>query len=402
MNQRPDKLQRGCPYTRVEYLENVGWSRVFLPVYPKAGDVVEVESELCFTSLDERQAELSNVDPRLHWGVYDTSFFYAGIGYDFTTNCGPADMEWHVFRIVSGGADAGFWLDGIRTYELNPAGGVYASTGLQLWRNLNSSRRCLNRKKWVRVSINGQAVMHLLPVLDENGIPAFYDTVSRKLFYNSGEDELIAGPIIGVMRYTPLEYIESTGGRINSLGAHIVLPIQYDAFSDVLEFESCHSVDASGGDQAEGSNGSTSILFYGCRASGYSYFGKENTNSEREAVIINGPQPNGYAIYKVCATPQSFTAWLNGTLVGEAALTPGQDFVLDSLSLFAARSGGGAGRDFSFSGKKKYFKLWVNGELIYHLIPVLDSIGAPCMYDLVHSSFYYNVGESSFIAGPVL
>ena len=147
MNKRVDKLTRSCPYTRVDWLENIGWSQVFLPIYPAAGDVVEIESELCFTSLDERQAELTNADPRLHWGVYDEKSFYSGIGFHYSTSTGAADKEWHVFRIVSYGPDAGFWLDGEQTYAATPAEEAYAPTGFQLWRNLNSARRCLNRNR---------------------------------------------------------------------------------------------------------------------------------------------------------------------------------------------------------------------------------------------------------------
>ena len=224
MSERPDKLNKACPYTRVDWLENVGWSQVFLPIYPAARDVVEIESELCFTSLAERQAELTNADPRLHWGVYNEKTFYSGIGYNYSTSTGAADTEWHVFRIVSYGEDAGFWLDGVQTYAAIPAAEAYAPTGFQLWRNLNSARRCLNRKRWLRISINGKVVMHLLPVLDDGGSPALYDTVSGRLFYNTGEDELVAGPVLNSSGFRRVEYLEGQGLQYCSI------PVAVDGF----------------------------------------------------------------------------------------------------------------------------------------------------------------------------
>ncbi len=57
---------------------------------------------------------------------------------------------------------------------------------------------------------------------------------------------------------------------------------------------------------------------------------------------------------------------------------------------FAAR-----GRLYSFIASR-------NNKVIMDLIPVLDSNGTPCMYDVVEKKFYYNAGTGQFIAGPVI
>lgn len=60
------------------------------------------------------------------------------------------------------------------------------------------------------------------------------------------------------------------------------------------------------------------------------------------------------------------------------------------------------GNAYPFNGRKKYFKVWVNEQLVVHLVAAEDAAGIPCMYDLVNSRFYYSEGEADFIAGPVL
>lgn len=408
MNQRSDKLQRGCPYTRVEYLENVGWSRVFLPVYPKAGDVVEVESELCFTSLDECQAELTNLQPYLFWGVFDTPNFYCGVGRNMLlSNMPEADMRWHTFRLVSYGSDCGFWIDGARVYAGIADSGAHCTTGLQLWYNLNSSRRCLNRKKWVRVSINGQAVMHLLPVLDENRIPAFYDTVSRKLFYNSGEDALVAGPVTASTRYTPLEYIECSGSAICALQSYIMLPVEINLRADSFAFETEHELVQSNENQAEGMNIFNPMMFYGMRTNGVAYygFGYGNTGTVADGGASVMP---GSSVFRA-EYDKGIIRFLRNSFL-EAQIQKGipqSEMIVRMIGVFCAVgkpvvSIDESGNAYPFNGRKKYFKVWVNNQLVAHLVAAADAAGIPCMYDIVNSRFYYSEGEGDFIAGPVL
>lgn len=48
-------------------------------------------------------------------------------------------------------------------------------------------------------------------------------------------------------------------------------------------------------------------------------------------------------------------------------------------------------------GQLFYFELYVDDVKIGHLVPCLDRTGAPCMYDLVRRTPYYNVGSGDFI-----
>ena len=50
----------------------------------------------------------------------------------------------------------------------------------------------------------------------------------------------------------------------------------------------------------------------------------------------------------------------------------------------------------SFIGQLFYFELYVDDVKIGHFIPCLDGTGAPCMYDLVRNTTYYNDGSGDF------
>lgn len=48
-------------------------------------------------------------------------------------------------------------------------------------------------------------------------------------------------------------------------------------------------------------------------------------------------------------------------------------------------------------GKKRTAKIWVNGELLYDLIPVLDETGTPGFFDKINRKFFRNQGASQFL-----
>lgn len=48
-------------------------------------------------------------------------------------------------------------------------------------------------------------------------------------------------------------------------------------------------------------------------------------------------------------------------------------------------------------GKKRTAKIWVNGELLYDLVPVLDDTGTPGFYDRKNREMYYNDGAGDFL-----
>ena len=48
-------------------------------------------------------------------------------------------------------------------------------------------------------------------------------------------------------------------------------------------------------------------------------------------------------------------------------------------------------------GKRKYYKLSINGKILYDMVPALDDVGAPCLFDLVSRKPFYNAGTGDFL-----
>ncbi len=176
--------------------------------------------------------------------------------------------------------------------------------------------------------------------------------------------------------------------------------------TDSLAFESEHEFRSNGENQAEGSNGYYPKLFCGIRSTGESYYGVGYDHSSSVATGII-PAPSGYAVRRLEYAAGVLRGYVNGALDVEISKgLPSEDMRIGQLGVFVAVGlplvSGDSGNAFPFLGRKKYFKVWINGKLVYHLIAALDKAGRPGMFDAVGTQFYYSEGESDFIAGPVL
>ena len=70
------------------------------------------------------------------------------------------------------------------------------------------------------------------------------------------------------------------------------------------------------------------------------------------------------------------------------------------MYLFARNTSGTAETQYSFNTKLYYFSIKdSNGVLVRDLIPCIDPLGVPCMYDLVGKKPYYNLGTGTFTTG---
>lgn len=383
MNRRPDKLEKGCPYTRVEYLENLGWSRVFLPVYPKAGDVVEIESELSYTDVSFRQSELAGYDaPWFFWGVYDTPTWYAG-GTDTLYSQQTADTDWHVFKLVSLGDAAGLWIDGQKIVDIKQYPDVvYAPQGIELWSYSNGRRNSLNRKKWLRITINGKEVMYLLPVLDAYGVPALYDSVSRQLFYNIGEDALVAGPMLLPSGYAELEYLEGTGSQYCSI------PVLADG-SDEREFSCLSDIQFLGSTRQLMGFSTNACCYWGCNGGtayelGLDYLLPVDVKKRQ---LVKFCRKSGVANL-VCSGASKTRTTMDAPKVFNSYGILHAVIKTATVDICQARL-------FSV-------KIYEDEKMTRDMIPILDSGGVCCLFDRVSGRCFYSEGEEHFIAGPLL
>ena len=173
-----------------------------------------------------------------------------------------------------------------------------------------------------------------------------------------------------------VEYLESTGTQ------WLNLPITTKVGDKiVLETES-KFLDTS--NQAEGKNGNP-YFFYGisggkwyCGAGGFSSSSTTADTEWHNFRLIHSQNDTGLYIDDIKIQSQTYNSSsivLNGTI--NAYRTHNGNYYQKSL--------------------KKNWKLYVNDELVYDLIPCVDNYNVPCMYDLVSQKPFYNAGTGSFL-----
>ena len=205
--------------------------------------------------------------------------------------------------------------------------------------------------------------------------------------------------------YTELEYLESPSTPDNLVVAYFVLPLPaVTSPNDTIMYETEHMFLPKGTIvQGEGCENNTSIFGIG----NHGDWGKFVTIDG----ILNNPSAlgNAYADWNIsfsCTNYEFHTLrhylgneWqltIDGSLVVNEILewhlpsTPKRTFYL-----FGAPQTSQVPR--SLCGKKRTAKIWVNGELLYDLIPVLDETGTSGFFDKISRKFFHNQGAGQFL-----
>ncbi len=205
--------------------------------------------------------------------------------------------------------------------------------------------------------------------------------------------------------FTLLEWLESPGTTEYNVAAYFSLPISARNGVDSLRVVSEHFVPP--GQKAVqmeglGDNYGTFTTF------AYS------ANSQRffisfDGVIAEGNQGNGdincffecpqgeWVEYDARRAPDGCSLRLNGELVVDYHVERWYDYTSTEIGCFGRVSRDGTYAPYGLAGRKKWWKLYLNGELLYDLIPVLDDTGAPGFYDRKNKKMYYNKGAGDFL-----
>lgn len=217
---------------------------------------------------------------------------------------------------------------------------------------------------------NGILVRDYIPVLDWNGVACLFDKVNQTLVYNSGTGKF------GSNRYTPLEYIESTGTQYIDTGF-----TPDDNTKIEIEFS---IVDTT-----------TNAFVYGARPSawGAGMFTLPWLSAGNFQPTFNSAytdlKPNSAEWYVGGHDHNTIT--LNGTSVTIADATFTSPC---TMYLFASNNAGAASSIGKF--KVRRASIYDNGTLVRDYVPCLDSNGVPCLYDKVNKTFTYNKGTGTF------
>ena len=186
----------------------------------------------------------------------------------------------------------------------------------------------------------------------------------------------------GWVSYTPIEYLESTGAQYIDTGV-VVQPSTKIKTS--FEF-----VQVKGGDPIFGIyQSSNDYRFYFNRYNGsywriglggyYEINGANNLKHELEFNYNGNVLLDGVYIF-YGNSPSSSS--------------------VNTLYIFSSNENNQSVK--KSIAKIYYFQIYNNDVLIRDFIPVLDSLGTPCLYDKVTDQFFYNSGVDNFNAGPSL
>ena len=368
-------------YIPLEWIGNESNCFIFVPLVTAGKDIVEIEQEVQYTDASFNQAEIKNGNPYFFMGIDGNLNWYGGVG-GYGSSTIKADTNWHTMKLVSYGENRGFWLDGQRIVKGSESTGNFLPSGFELWKCWgNTGWRAVNRKKYVKVTVNGKVECYLIPVLDKNFEPCMYDKVSGKYFYKQGSGEL------KWKLPNQLEYLESTGTQF----------IDTEVFgTENISIETGF----------EFSDTSTQYLF----GSSVTYntdtfcFSLNPANTGKIYRVFIGANTGTYGnVGEVFSTKMSVNnAYFSTTQIrlddevyDFTSVTP---FITPtSMYLFAKSNNGKA--DFFAKVKVKFFKIYDNGVLVQHLIPVVKSDGTACMYDLVSKKYFVNQGKGQFIGG---
>ena len=189
---------------------------------------------------------------------------------------------------------------------------------------------------------------------------------------------------LGWVKYTPIEYIESTGTQwintdivSNGIGLKTEVKLQLTTNTSA--------------DQAIiGRSGPAGYEVY---FSQRKYIGTYHQNQQESVVYIDYLPGTLYTI-----NSEMTNTGIYQNVNGLSYIYTGN---MDNLSpanilLFRHNS------KYNAYAKVYYVKIWNNGLLVRDFIPVLDPDGVPGMYDLVTDTLFYNSGTGDFIAGPAI
>lgn len=192
--------------------------------------------------------------------------------------------------------------------------------------------------------------------------------------------------------YTKCEYLEGSGAQ------RIVLPFNFDCATDEGIIETDLSIEGNNASSiAEVGEGvlyytNSCTIFWGARPY-KSYIGVGFGTSHYDISWGYVPLDSVRHSFKLQFNNNAQKAWIDNELKVSAAKNYGTTKLAD-IGLFGVvwdTSGSSAKK---IIGKKSYFKLQLNGKTVYDMVPALSPTGAPCMFDLVTQTPFYNENTS--------
>lgn len=231
----------------------------------------------------------------------------------------------------------------------------------------------------IKIWDNGTLVQHLLPVLDPNGEPCFYDTVNKTTIKKESNctSDFTTGNIVSsglrllegdMSNYTFLDYIESTGTQYIDTGI---------AGSSTLKIE------------MDGQKVGTG---YGV------YFGAGTGNSRIQAIYVsdyNSARIGDIAVSELGPDTEKFNIIVDAlnkkVIYNGTSNSFAYSSAITNLNIYLFTRNEGNKLADKGTAKCWHCRIWDNDKLIRNFVPVLrKSDSKPGLYDMVEGKFYVN------------
>lgn len=460
-------------FARVDYLETTGnaiknlQSYIMLPVdINLQTDSFAFETEHEFVlQYNENQAEGSNIhQPMMFYGMRTNGIAYYGFGYaDQSVVDGTAVTPgYNVFRAEYDKGTVRFLRNSFLEAQIQKSIpqsktivrmlGVFGTTGYPITgeQPTGSAYPFNGRKKYFKVWVNDELKRHLIPALDQAGVPCMFDLVSKTPFYNQGTGAFVAGfdTVEQIRKLATLPDVTAeTDETKKSLTVSMPLELAFDASvksaldvaaargwtiivqhreseiatanleADFLESTGTQYINTGIIPQNERLKGKFSII----DKNQYNYVAYTQILTSKD-IYLHRPSIIGYSPYsesgllsvdlarvlvdfepgKVYSAEVDFQkAVVDGQTLKEFNVPLYENYVPVCLFAYSEGIEGHGLTKLSHPTKIKLYKfeLYDDGEKELDMLPCLDLTGTPCMYDTVTDQNFYNQGTGQFTIG---
>lgn len=212
-------------YIAAEFLESTGEQYATIPFAFKASEnTVLIETLHYYTTGAQYRGE--GYRNRAVQGVYNNkAFFVQADSYGRAVGSVKLD-DWNLHKTQFSGYTFTFFFKDGSTYSAELDGQAYASNYKLFRCDNNTTWLWLGRKKYWKATVDGKVTFNLVPSIDTQGVPCFYDKVSGSTYSSNGTEQFIVG--MTCKQALKLAELPATGGTLT-----VSLPTGYESDAGV-------------------------------------------------------------------------------------------------------------------------------------------------------------------------
>ena len=384
----------------VSYIESTGTQYIDTDVVMTSNISAEIDFQLTSIITSAHNSIITSYVDNAGTGFVfaqrsNTSNFAFAFGSSWNSTEISADLLKHTARI---NIDGKCYFDDQVVVDTVGSSGLSSNRNILLygWQDGNTTN--VNRLGYSKIYsckiYDGNVLVRdLIPILDENNVPCFYDRVEEKFYYNAGTGTFKYGyeinndkKVLTGKSYTPIEYAQSTGTQYIDTGFKHNQNTRMVAEIELLGGNAWINIFGSWGNT---NNGDRRMMGVQCNTDGMgcvsAYYGNGLYN---KWTGVTGKTTFDFNknVYTIKGTSYTFSTASFQSLYNDYIFT---------ASGYNGESGTGCAQ------KLYSFKIYDNGRLIRDYIPVKDENDIVCLFDKISNNFYYNQGTGDLTAGPV-